>query len=136
MITLAPYLGLNGKAREAMNFYKDCFGGELSFLTFKEMPNCPEGKEDDILHFMIHKDSFMLMGSDMSAPTGFTIGTDMSISANFTKEEEIKKVFKKLSEGGMIIEELHLAFWGDFFGVVKDKFDKVWMLNLDKKHIK
>ena len=33
---LNPYLSFDGKAREAMDFYHDVFGGELTTQTFAE----------------------------------------------------------------------------------------------------
>jgi hypothetical protein len=47
------YIGLNGKCREAMNFYKDCLGGELTVQTVGGSPiekEFPEGMKDQILH--------------------------------------------------------------------------------------
>jgi len=35
---LNPYLNFDNNCREAMNFYKDCLGGELFFQTVGEMP--------------------------------------------------------------------------------------------------
>lgn len=48
MTRLAPYLNFDGTCREAMTFYQQCFGGELSVTTFGEanfdaMPDLPAG---------------------------------------------------------------------------------------------
>jgi uncharacterized glyoxalase superfamily protein PhnB len=44
MKPLTPYLFFNGNCREALNFYKDCFGGQLELMTYADAPNkeaCP-----------------------------------------------------------------------------------------------
>jgi PhnB protein len=46
------YLSFNGKCREAMTFYKECFGGELTFQTFEGSPMeslSPNGNKQLIL---------------------------------------------------------------------------------------
>jgi uncharacterized glyoxalase superfamily protein PhnB len=52
-VSLDPYLFFKGNCREAMEFYKGIFGGELTISTFGEaMPNEPEMK-DKIMHAML-----------------------------------------------------------------------------------
>jgi PhnB protein len=45
MKPLTPYLFFAGNAREAMEFYKDCFGGKLEVMTYADAPEdaCPGG---------------------------------------------------------------------------------------------
>jgi PhnB protein len=38
MATMNPYLTFNGNCKEAMNFYKEIFGRELSMMTAGESP--------------------------------------------------------------------------------------------------
>lgn len=38
MTQINSYLTFNGNCREAMNFYKDCLGGELILQTIGESP--------------------------------------------------------------------------------------------------
>ena len=37
MAILNPYLTFDGNARDAIEFYKDVFGGELNVMTFGDM---------------------------------------------------------------------------------------------------
>lgn len=62
MIQLNPYLTFNDNSREAMNFYKECFGGELSFQTVAETPmaaQCPSDMQHHIMHFALITLSFL-----------------------------------------------------------------------------
>jgi len=53
MAQINAYLGFNGFCREAMNYYKDCLGGQLEIKTVAESPmsgQCPEAIHGQILH--------------------------------------------------------------------------------------
>ena len=39
---LNPYLNFNGTARQALEFYNDVFGGELTLSTFAEFGMCAD----------------------------------------------------------------------------------------------
>ncbi len=131
---LNPYLTFNGNCREAMTFYQECLGGELTLQSVGESPaadRCPEGTASQIMHSSLMRDDLLLMATDMVAPQGYIVGNHMSLSLNFNSEEEIKAVFEKLSNGGIIVDSLKKQFWGALFGVVVDKFGMAWMLNCD-----
>ena len=65
-INLDPYLFFQGNAREAMEFYKSIFGGQLTIQTIGEGPDFP-GKDkftgDEVMHAMLDG-AVRLMGSD------------------------------------------------------------------------
>lgn len=135
MTQINAYVGFNGRCREAMTFYKQCLGGELTLQTFGESPmaaQCPAGMKDQILHSSLAKDGLLLMGSDMVGPDGFTQGNNIALSVNCSSEEEINTFFSKLSEGGKVIDGLKTQFWGAIFGVITDRFGINWMFNYDK----
>lgn len=136
MSQLSPFLKFNdGKAKEAMNFYKDCLGGELEFMTVKGSPmesEFPADKHDLIMHSTLKKDGWMLIGSDMMQDKA-TVGDNAGVSVSFTDEAEIKHAFAKLSERGQVFMPVEVAFWGDWFGIVTDKFGIEWMLNCPAK---
>lgn len=132
---LTPYLTFNGNCRDAMTFYKECFGGELTLQTVAETPmaaQCPTGMQHQIMHSALNTNGMVIMGTDMTGPAGFIAGTDMALALDFDNEEGIQACYAKLTAGGEIIDDLKQAPWGALFGVVKDPFGKVWMLNYDK----
>ncbi len=131
-----PYLHFDGNCQEAMGFYKDILGGELTIMTIGESPmakDMPEAK-DKIMHASLMKDgAVLLLAADMMNPSQFTKGDTISISLNNSDEEESKAIFEKLSEGGDVFMPLDEQFWGALFGMVTDKFGMEWMVNCDKK---
>ncbi|MEX2641174.1 MAG: VOC family protein [Balneolales bacterium] len=131
MIKLNPYLSFNGQCREAMNFYKECFGGELTLQTFQDIMGKPGSGEGGqrIMHSMLENEGLVLMATDMTSPDGFLPGNDMSIALGFDDEESIRSCYTKLLDGGQVLDELKESPWGSLFGVVKDKFGKTWMMD-------
>ncbi len=65
-LLLNPYLTFDGNARQAMEYYKEVFGGELNLHTFGEIGgSAGEEFADKIMHAMLTTpDGFTLMGSD------------------------------------------------------------------------
>ena len=136
MTTINPYIGFNGKCREAMTFYQHCFGGgELSFTAYEDTPmgaQCAPQMKHHIAHSSLAKGSLTLMGTDMTGPDGYIHGNSIAISVSCASEEEINNLFNRLSEDGKIMDALGIKFWGDMFGAVTDKYGVSWMLNYHK----
>lgn len=129
------YLTFSGNCREAMNFYKECLGGELTFQTVGESPLCdqmPVLMKESILHSCLTNNNLVLMGTDMVSEQGLVRGNAVSLVLHCSNEEEIRTVYEKLSEGGEKTHPLGETFWGALFGDLKDKYGNIWMLNLDK----
>lgn len=135
MAQINVYLGFNGKCREAMNFYKDCLGGELFLQVVSESPmaaQCPAGMQDQVLHSSLTKGDLLLMATDMVGPDGYQKGNNVALSISCTSEEETNTFFNNLSAGGYVIDPLKDQFWGATFGCLVDKFGNTWMLNYQK----
>jgi PhnB protein len=136
MKPLTPYLFFAGNAREAMDFYKDCFGGALEVMTYADAPEdaCPGGTKptdetrDKVMHACLTTGDLILMASDnpMGAPMA---GDNISISIQPKDIPETERLFNALSEGGEVTMPLADTFWGAHFGMLKDKFGFHWMLN-------
>lgn len=136
MATINPYLNFMGNTEEAFTFYKSVFGGEfLALQRFKDMPDAdklsPEDREK-IMHVAlpIGKGS-ILMATDMLESMGqsLTPGNNISISIKADIVEEAEELFHGLSAGGQITMPLEKVFWGDYFGMLTDKFGIQWMVS-------
>ncbi|HSU49587.1 MAG TPA: VOC family protein [Segetibacter sp.] len=136
MTQINAYVGFNGKCREAMTFYKECLGGDLTLQTIESSPiaaQCAPTMQHQILHSTLTKDGvLLLMGSDMVSPAGYIPGNTVALSLNCSSEDEINTVYSKLSQEGKIIDPLKVQFWGAMFGVLIDKYGVNWMLHYDK----
>ena len=135
MARIDSYLIFNGNCREAMIFYKECLGGELTFQTNGESPlseKMPQKMKDCILHSTLTKGSLVLMGSDMIPEEGLIKGNAVSLVLHCSSEEEIRNCYKKLSKGGQATHPLEDTFWGALFGSLIDRYGNHWLLNYQK----
>lgn len=132
---LNPYINFDGQAKEAMEFYKTVFGGNLTTSTFKEggMPDDP-AVADKIMHAQLLADNGMtLMAADTPPGMPRNPGTNISLSLSGDNEEELKGYWDKLSSGAAINVPLAKAPWGDTFGMLTDKFGIGWLVNISEK---
>jgi PhnB protein len=129
---LNPYLGFKGDARQAMEFYRSVFGGQLDMQTFKDVGASQDSSQDDlIMHAMlVTDDGLTLMGADTPDSMEFRPGTNFSISLSGDDEAELRGYYDKLADGGTNVMPLEKAMWGDTFGMLTDKFGTTWLVNI------
>jgi PhnB protein len=135
MAQLIPYLNFYGRCTEAMNLYKEIFGGELSLQLAGDSPakdQMPEQLHNQVMHSHLKSDTIEIMASDMAQvhgyhdPTQPSEGNTVYLALICTGEEEVRNFFDKLAEGGKVEQPLTKAFFG-WFGSLEDKFGKHWM---------
>jgi PhnB protein len=149
MARINPYLNFKGNAEEAFNLYKSVFGGEFAaVMRYKDFPaqeGCEErgiGGDDleKIMHIAlpIGDGGNVLMATDVvgSMAEKFTEGDNFSISISADSKDEADRLFGGLAEGGKVEMPLAEAFWGDYFGMLQDKFGVSWMVSYDKNYSK
>ena len=128
---LNPYLTFPGTAREAMTFYKDVFGGELTMNTFGEFGAEGEGN-DGIMHAQLEAPGGMVLMASDTAPgqgEGFRAGDHMSVSLS-GDDEALRGYWDGLSQGATVTMPLEKQMWGDEFGMLTDRFGIPWMVNI------
>jgi PhnB protein len=132
-----PYLNFNGNCREAIEYYKSCFNGEIeSMMTFAEAGDA--GGNDPsyagkIMHAVLRAGSIFLMASDCPPGASVQSGTNITLNIDFADAGTQDKVFNKLATGGKITMPLQDTFWGSRFGMLVDKFGVNWMVNCELK---
>jgi PhnB protein len=136
-INLNPYLFFGGNCREAMEFYKEIFGGELQMTTFGEGPAGahadPKANSEEMKSKIMHArlvGDITILASDNPHNTETTDTGQFSLSLEGSDENLLKSYFDKLSEEGKVTTPLVKQFWGAVFGMVKDKFGINWMVNI------
>lgn len=99
------------------------------------MPPIPDSDKNKIMHIGLPiSNETLLMGSDTSEAFGQSvpnIGNNFLISVQTDNKKEAHRVFEALSAGGQITMPLEEIFWGDYFGMLTDKFGINWMVSVD-----
>jgi PhnB protein len=128
---LNPYLSFSDTARQALEFYRGVFGGDLRLSTFGEAGAADGLDADKIMHGQLETPAgYTLMASDTPAGMDRTVGTNMSISLSGDDADELRGYFSKLADGGAVTMPLEKQMWGDEFGMCVDPFGIPWMVNI------
>jgi len=131
-VQLNPYLSFRDNARQAMEFYRSVFGGELTVSTFGDFQASQDPAEKDkVMHAQLTADhGLVLMGSDTPADMEYTTGTNYSVSLSGDDEATLRGYWDKLSADATVTVPLDKAPWGDTFGMCVDKFGVSWLVNI------
>ena len=130
---LNPYLAFPGTARDAMEFYRAVFGGELRINTFGELGNPDPAVADNVMHAMLETDrGYTLMASDLGPGMEHTPGNTITLSLSGEDGDELHGYWDKLTDGGQVTMPLDKQVWGDEFGMCTDKFGTPWMVNISQ----
>jgi PhnB protein len=129
-----PYLFLDGRCEEAIEFYRIKLGAKVEMLMrFKECPEpaqpgmVPPGSGDKVMHSSFRIGDTTVMASDgqcLGKPTfqGF------SLSLSVPNDAEAERLFASLGDGGQVQMPLAKTFFSSRFGMVADRFGVPWMI--------
>jgi PhnB protein len=135
MKNIKCYLNFNGECRDAMNFYKDCFGGELELITFEGSPMAAKMPTAAAAQGIMHSTLKMSNGTSLMASDGMpgqesaSGGGQVTLYLESESLEQQQQYYDALSQGGNITMPLEDTFWGTRFGQVTDKFGINWMFD-------
>ncbi len=128
---LNPYISFDGRAREAMEFYKGVFGGELVLNTFGDFGAKDAPFADQVMHSQLETPSgYTLMASDTPPGMDYAPGTNMTVSLSGEDADELRGYWAALSEGGQVSQPMEKQMWGDEFGSCTDRFGVAWLVNI------
>lgn len=134
MTQISSYLHFNGNCREAMTFYQECLGGELTLLPVGESPlahQMPAQASQRILHAALKQNGLLLQASDLGVGNGEAIGHPVSLTLDCSSEAQINDLFGRLSAHGDVLHPLENTFWGGLFGELTDQYGFHWYLNFN-----
>jgi len=124
------YVSFPGTAREALGFYAEVFGGELSLHTNADFGRT-DGEPDAIAHGEL-RGAVALAGSD-TPPGGKSVRLEgVMLSLLGTADPDVLHAwFNKLSSGGRVVDPLAAKPWGASDGQVIDRFGLHWLVGYE-----
>src|SRR4051812_3666760 len=98
---LTPYIHFKGNAEEAMNFYADALGGNISDLKrYGESPMpADEDYKNKVLHGRLVFGDNLIMISDTMKGNEVSTNGNIQLSIEITEPNQIDTVFNKMAEG-------------------------------------
>ncbi len=141
MAQINPHINFNGNAEEAFTFYRSIFGGEfVKIMRFKDISSAefpvPENEANKLMHIALPIGKNFLMANDVPASMGRTNENEnrSKIAISAESKEEADKLFNGLSAGGQIEVPMVDSPWGNYFGMLRDKYGIEWMIDFEPKH--
>jgi PhnB protein len=129
------HLNFKGNCTEAFDFYQKVFGGKMqTMFKYKDAPPEMQAQispdvKDKVMHCSMTLGNILLMGCDAPEGRSTPLG-GFQISVDMPEEEEVKRIYAELSEGGSVQMPLAPTFWSPLFGMCTDKFGVAWMVSV------
>jgi PhnB protein len=138
MLRCTPFLLFDGNCADAMTFYKECLGGELTLTKLGDTPMkdmLPPEKHERIINAVLKSGDIEISATDWMASPEFdpVQGNTTAIFVIGGSLEELKPVFDKLKDGenNKRLQELHEMPFG-IFGQFYDRYGVQWIFKGDK----
>jgi len=132
-ITTTTHLNFRGDARAALELYREVFGGELALVTYQDAHHVQDPSEAaQIMWGQVRSDAgFHVMAYDVPARLPYEPGVNSTfVSVRGTDPEEITAYWTGLSAGATIVQDLAPAGWSALYGMLRDRFGVVWVLDV------
>ena len=138
-MAVQPYLFFEGRADEAIAFYRKALGAELLMrLTYAEAPGgtaqCPDGStppSDKVMHAGLRiGDSELGLSDGMCSGKPEFKGFSMTLVC--ADDGEARRRFDALADGGRVNMPLAESFFATAFGMLVDRFGVDWMVMVPK----
>lgn len=132
-VTTVTHLNLRGQARAALAFYHAVFGGELTQVTYAQMGNLQDSADADHIIWgqVVAANGFRIMAHDVATALPWNQGQNaFFVSLRGDDADEITAHWHKLGEGGVIQQPLAPAPWTPLYGMLRDRYGVVWVLDV------
>ncbi len=125
-----PYLLLPGTARQALTFYHEIFGGELTLNTFGEFGR-DDGPADAIAHGILSGPVSILAADAAGEDPFHSAGLMFSLLCTISPEG-LRSWFDARAAGGTILDALQPRPWGASDGQVLDQYGVRWLIGFEE----
>jgi len=136
VMQVQPYLFFDGRAEEAIEFYKKTLGAEVDMLMrWKDCPDksmCTSANENKVMHASLKIGQARVMASD-GRNTGHPDFKGFALSLDAKDETDADRMFNALSTDGQVTMPMSKTFFSPRFGMVADKFGVNWMIIVEPK---
>lgn len=143
-LEVAIFLSMNGKAKEAIHFYKKHFNAkELFLVTYQDMTQRDSSIQltDENKNYISHsvlaigKTKVMIAEDTMNPSEEYTVGNNTSLCIQSADLEEIKRFYDSLitDDRVKIIVPLSNNVFSQAYGIIEDPFGIQIQLMFDNR---
>ena len=128
------FINFDGNCKDAMEFYAKVFKVQAEHVqTYADAPAAEGLKPEDadrILYANLPIFGHNMMVSDCPTGMHFVKGTNVTLTLGMDDEEEMKRLFAELSEGGQIMMPIGETFFAKLYCMFTDKFGVNWQFTM------
>ncbi|MFD0889660.1 VOC family protein [Streptosporangium algeriense] len=127
------HLNFRGEARAALEFYQSVFGGVLAAVTYKDAGGVQDPAEADQVMWgqVLAGNGFHVMAYDVPSRMPWNQGENsFFLSLRGETTQEVTAYWDRLSEGATVVQPLGPAQWAPLYGMLKDRFGVVWVVDV------
>jgi PhnB protein len=131
-LTTTTHLNFRGQAREALEFYRSAFGGEMTVVTFGDAHAAQDPAEaDQVMWGQVESPTgFRVMAFDVPGIRPFDRGVDaVFVSVRSDDPDELTAIWATLKDGATIRQDLGPAQWSPLYGMLDDRFGITWVMD-------
>ena len=132
-VQAVTHLNFRGDARQALTFYQSVFGGDVTMVTYKDVGTVQDPSEaDQVMWGQVAADTgFRVMAYDVPMRMPWDQGENaFFVSLRGETSQEITTYWEKLSAGATIVQALAPAQWAPLYGMLKDQFGVLWVVDV------
>ena len=132
-VVTTPHLNFRGNAKAALEFYHSVFGGQLVALTNEQggRTEDPDQLQQIIFGQVIAENGFQIMAYDVPSTMSYEQGDkSLFVSVRSDSVEEITELWSKLTSGSTVLSDLAPSMFSPAYGMLKDSFGVVWVLDV------
>lgn len=131
-IAVTPHLNFRGNAREALEFYRSVFGGDLTVARYADLGVGGADEQDNIVWGQVAADNgFRIMAYDAYPGLPWSQGNDpFFVSVRGIDLDELRSFWDGLADGAVIRQPLGPSQWAPAYGMLTDRFGITWVLDI------
>ncbi|MFD0205416.1 MULTISPECIES: VOC family protein [Saccharothrix] len=136
-VTTTTHLNFRGDARAALEFYQSVFGGDLAVVTYSDAGSVGEESEADLVMWgqVRAGNGFHVMAYDVPSRLGYDQGENSFIvSVRGETADEVTAYWEKLATASTVVVPLGPAGWAPAYGMLRDRFGVVWVVDVVSDH--
>lgn len=130
MTAPTPYILFPGTARDALEHYREVFGGEVVLHTYEEFGR-EDGPAGSIAHGMLRGPVDLYASDAASGERSVTVTGLMLSLLGAAEPATLHRWFDALGTDGEVVDDLQERPWGASDGVVRDRFDLAWLIGYE-----
>ena len=132
-IRTTTHLNFRGDAREALDFYHAVFGGDKAVVTYGDAGAAqgPSAADEVMWGQVLSEDGFHVMAYDVPSFMDYESGENaFFVSVRGDSAEDVTPLWDGLSDGATVVLPLAPAQWSPLYGMLKDRFGVIWVLDV------